>query len=133
MASDQFRRVQRRIDAIPKRVVAATVPALQAAGEQLATAIAEAAPKDTGALAASVAVTLPGKTTPAYSEGGAHTVPENAVAVTAGNSGVRYAHLVEWGTAKAAAQPFFFSTYHDLIARLRRGIKKSINVAVRKG
>jgi hypothetical protein len=35
-------------------------------------------------------------------------VPESAIAITAGNSEVRYAHFQEYGTADAPAQPIWW-------------------------
>jgi HK97 gp10 family phage protein len=68
-------------------------------------------PVRTGHLRDSIVVTPPGETTPAYATGGSTTVPENKVAISAGNTAVRYAHLVEFGTEKAHAQPFFWPAY----------------------
>lgn len=68
------------------------------------------------------------------------------ITVFAGNEKVRYAHLIEFGTAphKAGgmfsgadnpgfkARPFFFSTYRKLKRGIKARIKKSVVEAVRK-
>ncbi len=91
-----------------------------------------AAPKDTGALAASIVVTAPGQTTPAHSQpGGNTTAGKHEVLVTAGNSEVRYPHLVEFGTAKTDAQPFFLNTFHAARAREQKNIDRAGRKAIR--
>ena len=59
-------------------------------------------------------------------------VPENAVAVTAGNTKVRYPHFVEYGTSKMAAEPFFWPAYRLLKKKLSARIKRSASKAVRE-
>src|SRR3989338_994253 len=103
-------------------------------GEAVADAIRALAPVDEGALLASVTVTGPGQATPAYSQpGGAAVVPDNAAAVTVGNTDVRYPHLVEYGTTHAAAQPFFWPGFRlsrkKAAAQIKRGISKAIRGA----
>lgn len=99
----------------------------------MAEAMRRFAPRKTGALIDSIEVTGPGGTTPAYSQpGGSRAVPENAVALTAGNTKVRYAHLVEYGTAKAHAQPFFWPAYRLFKLRAKRRISRAIGKAVRE-
>jgi hypothetical protein len=89
--------------------------------------------RDSGALIDSIVMTPGGQATPPYSQpGGSMVVPENAVAVTAGNSEVRYPHLVEYGTVKAAAQPFFWPAYRLLKKRLSNRIKRAVGKSVRE-
>ena len=91
------------------------------------------APEDEGDLKASIAVTGPGRQTPAYSQpGGAMTVPENAVAVTVGDVDVRYPHLVEHGTKNAHAQPFFWPAVRLHQTKATRAIKSAIGRSVKK-
>ncbi|OHC54488.1 MAG: hypothetical protein A3D16_09945 [Rhodobacterales bacterium RIFCSPHIGHO2_02_FULL_62_130] len=125
---------QRRMQAIPEAVRRAVDPALLRGGEAVADAIRALAPVDEGALLASVTVTGPGQATPAYSQpGGAAVVPDNAAAVTVGNTDVRYPHLVEYGTTHAAAQPFFWPGFRlsrkKAAAQIKRGISKAIRGA----
>ncbi len=134
MASAQLERLQRRLEAIPKEVREAVQPALLKSGNELAATMQHLAPVETGALRDSIAVTGPGQATPPYSQpGGSTVVPENAVMVTAGNSEVRYAHLAEYGTTAAPAQPFFWPSYRLLKKRLQNRIKRAVGKAVRDG
>lgn len=133
--SPQLARLQARLDAIPKAVKEAVQPALLKSGEELAGTMKRLAEtsRDTGALIESIEVTPAGQQTPAYSQpGGSQVVPENAVLITAGNSGVRYAHLVEYGTASASAKPFFWPAYRLLKKRLTNRTKRTIGKAVRE-
>lgn len=132
--ADQLTRLQKRLAAIPKRVVEATQPSLQRSANELVDAMKALAPEDTGALKDSIVSTPGGQSTPPYSQPGGETVvPANAVAVTAGNTDVRYAHLVEHGTAEAPAQEFFWPAYRLLKRRLERRTKRDIGKAVRDG
>lgn len=125
-------RLRRRLEAIPQAVKDAVKPSLERSGEELANRMMFNAPKDTGAMAKSVAVTPGGQTTPAYSQpGGSKVVPENAVVVTVGNTDVRYAHLVEYGTQHAAAHPFFWPTFRSLKKKIATRTKAAIRKAVR--
>lgn len=126
---------QRRMAAIPKEIRAAVKPALLKSGEELKSAMRQLAEssRDTGDLIDSIAVTGPGETTPPYSQpGGSKVVGETSVAVTVGNTKVRYAHLVEYGTAKAAAQPFFWPAFRLYRKRMTSRIKRAINKAVKE-
>jgi HK97 gp10 family phage protein len=85
--------------------------------------------RDTGALIDSITVTPPGHSTPPYSQpGGSRVAGELEVIITAGNSDVRYAHLVEYGTAKSEAKPFFWLA----LRLLRKRAENRINRAARK-
>jgi HK97 gp10 family phage protein len=132
--SKQTQRLSRRLEAIPKAVKQAVEPALITAGRDLSVTMRTLAPVDTGDLQKSIHVAAPGETTPPYSHpGGSTTARENQVLVTAGNSDVRYAHLVEHGTAEAAAQPFFWPAYRlrkrTLTNRIKRAIRKAVKEA----
>lgn len=125
---------QRRMRAIPEAVRRAVGPSLVAAAEDVADVQRGLAPVEYGDLRASIVVTGPGQTTPPYSQpGGAKLVPENAAAVTAGNSDVRYPHLQEFGTTFHAAQPFFWPgfrlTRKAAAAKIKRAIGKAVRAA----
>lgn len=99
--------------------------------EEVADTIRSLAPVEDGDLRASVAVTGPGQSTPAHSyPGGSFLVPDNAAAVTVGNSDVRYPHLVEFGTVKTPAQPFFFPgirlSKSAAAAKIKAGIRRAV-------
>lgn len=132
--SDQFSRLQKRLNAIPIAVREAVQPTLKKNAEELASAMEVLAEpsRDTGALIDSIEVTMPGQATPAYSQpGGSRVAGELEALVTAGNSEVRYAHLVEYGTTEAAAQPFFWPAVRLLQKRLNNRMKRAISKAVR--
>lgn len=126
-------RFQARMKALPEAVRKAVQPALVQGAQEIAAlqrSAAEAS-RDTGDLIDSIAVTGPGGTTPPYSQpGGSKTVGELEAVVTAGNSKVRYAHLVEHGTKKTEAQPFFWPGFRlgrkRATARIKRAISKAV-------
>ena len=118
------------------------------------------APVDTGKLRESIVATMGGGEVPKYAafrqrkQGKSRNSkvievadPELAAIITAGNNAVRYAHLVEFGTAPhvnggkfagsqnpgTKAQPFFYPGYRAnkkrVKAKLRAAIKKGIKEA----
>ncbi len=133
MANDGgISRIQQRLAMIPKNVRASLQPELIKNGNDLALMARILAPRDSGALQDSVAVTPGGTSTPPYSApGGRVIVPELAVAVTAGNKDVRYAHLVEHGTTEAAAQPFFWPAFRLMRKKISGRIKRAASKAVK--
>lgn len=132
--SAQLDRLNRRMRAVPAAVKAAVVPALITSAEEIASRMKALAPEDTGALKDSIAVTPPGGTTPAYSQpGGSRVAAENQVIVTVGDHEVRYPHLVEYGTADAPAQPFFWPGFRLTRKRAANRIKRAIGKAVKDG
>ena len=72
--------------------------------------------------------------------------PDLSVTITAGNEDVRYAHLVEFGTAPhtnggrfagtshpgTSAQPFFYPSYRAHRKRVKARITRAINSAAKK-
>lgn len=126
-------RFQQRMRAIPQAVKDAVKPALRDAGNETADTMERFAPEDSGKLKGSIAVTLPGRSTPPYSQpGGSRIAGELEVIVTAGDTDVRYAHLVEHGTTKAQAQPFFWPGFRLTRKRSAQRIKSAVARAVRK-
>ncbi|MGE0853646.1 MAG: HK97-gp10 family putative phage morphogenesis protein [Hyphomicrobiaceae bacterium] len=124
---------QRRMAAIPKAARLAVRPALERSAEELAETMRRLAPVDEGDLKESIAVTPPGGTTPAYSQpGGSRVAGETEILITVGNTDVRYAHLLEYGTTKAHAQPFFWPAYRLLKKKLQGRIKRSVAKAIRE-
>lgn len=129
-----LRRFQARMRAIPKAVREAVQPALVKSADETADLMRRMAEgsRDTGALIESITVTGPGQTTPPYSQpGGSYTVRENEAVITAGNSEVRYPHLVEHGTTKAEAQPFFWPGFRLGRKRAAARIKRAMSKAIR--
>lgn len=126
-------RIQQRLNAIPKalrdRMKVVTLEEANKLAEDMRTLALSS--KATGRLIRSITVTAAGQTTPPYSQpGGATVVAENAAMVTVGNAEVRYPHLVEYGTKKAPAQPFFWPSVRlnkrRTMNRIRREIGKTI-------
>lgn len=125
---------QRRMQAIPKAARDAVQPALATSAYQVAETMESMAPEETGDLKGSITVTLAGRATPPYSQpGGSTTVPENAAMITVGHTDVRYAHLVEFGTAKTDPQPFFWPGFRlsrdKALKRIKRAVGKAIKEA----
>lgn len=126
-------RFQKRMKAIPKEVRRAVEPALMKGAEEMASAMWALAPEDTGDLEGSIEVTGPGKATPAYSQpGGAYVVPENAVAISVGNTDVRYPHLIEYGTQNSPAQPFFWPGFRLMRNRAANRVKRAMSKAIKE-
>lgn len=127
-----LRSFQNRMRAIPKEARKAVEPALMKSAYDIQDRMEQLAPEDSGDLINSIEVTGPGGTTPAYSQpGGATVVPENSAAITVGNSAVRYPHLVEYGTRKAAAQAFFWPAFRLERKRALNRIKRAIGKAIK--
>lgn len=131
MAKDGLSSFQKRMKAIPIAAREAVVPAVVKSAEEIARVQRQLAPVDEGDLRDSITVTLPGQSTPPYSQPGGSQVagPLEAI-VTVGNTDVRYPHLVEYGTANADAQPFFWPAVRlgrkRATNRFRRAVKKAI-------
>jgi len=127
-------RMNRRFAAVLRNIKEVVEPALVKSGDELAGAIRQLAPEDTGDLKGSVAVTSPGQSTPPYSQpGGSRVAKDSEVLVTVGNVAVRYPHLVEYGTANSPAKPYFWPAFRLLRKRLQNRTKRAISKAVRDG
>lgn len=133
---------------IPQRAKAAAAVAVVKAAHEVAELQYVLAPKDDGDLAHSIEVTPPGGTTPAYSQpGGQQVAREGQAIITAGNTKVRYAHLVEYGTAPhinagqfagtenpgTKAQPFFFPAWRALKKSSAAKVSRAITKAIKDG
>ncbi len=132
MADNGLASFRKRLRDLPEAVRRNIGPDLVAAAEDMAASMRQLAPKDSGDLVASIAITGPGQQTPPYSQpGGSLTVPENAVAITVGNSEVRYAHLVEYGTTRTAPKPYFWPAFRLGRAQAVKRIGQAVKSAVR--
>lgn len=132
-------RFQRRMNAIPKEVRKAVQPALVKSADEIADTMRMLAPVDDGDLRDSITVTSPGFATPPYSQpGGSRVAPSNAALITAGNTDVRYAHLVEYGHGNGVRgstvppHPFFWPAYRIHKKRAAARIKRAISKAVKE-
>lgn len=126
-------RLKKRLASIPKNVKTSVQPNLIKQGEMIASTMRSFVPVDTGELRDSIAVTPPDSSTPPYSTpGGSFIVPETSVAVTAGGKDARHAHLLEYGTIKMRAQPFFWPAVRLTRKKAQRNIKSAMSRAVKK-
>lgn len=133
MASNGLKETLAAMERVKQAAKEAAMERLIKGAEEVAAAAVRLAPEDEGDLKASVAVTLPGQTTPSHSQpGGARVAGENEVLVTAGNSDVRYPHHVEHGTVKMEAKPFFFPAYRLLADKVKRQTAAAFGRAARK-
>lgn len=132
MANDGLDNLMAAMDRVKKAPRQGINKALISSAEELAAAQRHLAPEDTGALKGSITVTGPGQMTPPYSQpGGERVAGANEVIVTVGDHTVRYPHLVEYGTANAEAQPFFWPVLRLLRKRLQQRIDRAGRKAVR--
>ncbi len=130
--SDQLAKLNRSFDAVLAAVRGAVQPTLIKEAEKIAEQMRNLAPEFSGALKDSIAVTPGGQTTPPYSQpGGSRQVPENAVAITAGDTYARYPHLVEYGAEHAPAQPYFWPAWRLARKNARRNVRRAITKAVK--
>lgn len=140
-------KLRRKLKAIPKAAEDEARKAVVKGANEIAALQRNLVPVDDGDLQDSIHVTNPGESTPPYSQpGGQRTAKDLEAIVTAGNSKVRYAHLVEFGTAQhvnagifagtqnpgTTARPYFWPAYRALRKRVRSRITRSINKAVRE-
>ena len=112
----QLDKLKARLDALPRDVRDAVKPQLASSSAELAAEMQRLAPKDSGALAASIKV-VPGKT-------------EGTFAVEAGGPTAPYALMVEFGTSKAHAQPFFVPAYRALRQKIINDAQRAAKRAV---
>lgn len=130
-------RLKKRLAAIPAEVKKAANVTTVKQAEIIASTMRNLAPDDPATdapdLKSSIEVTPAGQQTPPYSQpGGSMVVPENAVAITVGNTDVRYPHLQEYGTTKMNAQPFFWPSVRLHQKKAQQAIKRGVARAVKK-
>ena len=148
---DGLDRLKARFAKIPPHVRSAMRQAMADGADEVTAMQKRLVPKRTGALADSIVQTWGGDVGPAYaslrSGGGGRAAGDLSVKVTAGNTRVRYAHLVEFGTAphiaggmfKGAqhpgtrAQPFFYSAWRALKRRVKSQITRASKKAIQRG
>ncbi|MDH6265642.1 HK97 gp10 family phage protein [Rhizobium sp. SG_E_25_P2] len=131
--TEQSRDLERRLNAVPAQILAALRPALIRSANEVAANARALAPKDTGELVDSIAVTGPGETTPAYAaQGGQRTAGPNQALVTVGDAYVRYAHMLEFGTVKMEAQPFLRPSWRLARTRILNRLTRTINAVTKK-
>lgn len=141
--------LRRRFDRLPAEVFDEVAKSVEDSAIEVTQAQKRLAPKRTGKLAASIEYTLEGNPPKhAAFRGGQRGGARGGIAatITAGNSSVRYAALVEFGTAPhvagglfagadhpgARAQPFFFPAYRALRRRVKARVSRSFSRGVKK-
>lgn len=130
MAGDPDEAVQGWLDGLSFKVKRELARTIQDEAEGLRAAIADAAPKDEGNLAASVQVRRKRNTLEVeVTAGGDLTTRE----VREG-SGVSYdyALAIEYGTSRQEAQPFFEPTWRAREGQIRENIEAAVNDALSK-
>ncbi|MDI4664343.1 HK97 gp10 family phage protein [Xanthobacter autotrophicus] len=127
--ADQFRAF---LEAKEEAIKAEALKAQEANAKQFAREVRRKVPVEEGDLKRSIKVTPGGERTPAYSRGGAQTVPEGTVMVTAGNEKVRYGHIVEHGSKKMRGRKFWWPTVKMLRQKFRNRNKAALRKAIKK-
>lgn len=140
-------RLFQKLKALNEDVAREVVEANERLADEMVLQAQRLVPVEHGDLQDSIVATYGGQQSPAYSQpGGSMKVPEGSVLVTAGNSRVRYPHLVEFGTRPhvnagkfpgtenpgAPAQPYFWPSFRLIRSRLRRQVSAAVRRAVRK-
>ncbi|MGV2018182.1 HK97-gp10 family putative phage morphogenesis protein [Agrobacterium sp. 22-223-1] len=133
MANDGLDDLMKAFDRVKKAPRDAVLKALTTSAESIASTQRALAPEDTGALRDSITVTLPGQSTPPYSQpGGNRVAGDNEVIITVGDTDTRYPHLVEYGTSKSDAQPFFWPGFRLQRKRAQQRIDRAGRKAIRQ-
>ncbi|WP_127966006.1 HK97-gp10 family putative phage morphogenesis protein [Agrobacterium sp. RS6] len=124
--------LMKAFDRVKKAPRDAVLKALATSAESISSTQRTLAPEDTGALKDSITVTLPGQSTPPYSQpGGNRVAGDNEVIITVGDTDTRYPHLVEYGTSKTDAQPFFWPGFRLQRKRAQQRIDRAGRKAIR--
>lgn len=138
-------KLKARLEKLREQTRAEVSQTLAEAGDKIVAMMKRQVPVDSGALRDSIGWTF--GDAPKYSQRVATgKAGDIRITIFAGNSKVRYAHLVEFGTAPhtvggefagaqhpgTTAQPFFFSSYRALRKEVTRMLRKAIRDAVKK-
>lgn len=121
--------LRRKLAALPEASQAAVRKALETGAGEIVAMAKRLVPRDSGDLQNSIGWTWGDapKGSIALASGGSG---EMRITVYAGNDEAFYARWVEFGTASAAAHPFFFPSYRALRKRVRgrveRGVRKAL-------
>jgi HK97 gp10 family phage protein len=147
-------RLKKRFERLPAAVFDEVGKAIEQSADEIVQMQKRLAPKKTGALADSVQANLDADP-PKYAtfrpsgRGGRSKPRETGVVatITAGNTKVRYAHLVEFGTAPhaqpnnprvgyqhpgAKAEPFFYPAYRALKKRAKGRISRAFGKGIKR-
>ena len=139
----------RKMAAMPPAVRSAIKQALAQGADEITDDMKRLAPKKTGKLRESIRQTWGGvkvRYSSLAGTAGEAGDPDLSVRISAGDSGVRYAHLVEFGTAPhlnggllagsrhpgTSPQPFFFPAYRANKRRVKSRISRATTKAVKQ-
>lgn len=146
-------RLERRLKALPKAVKREVRAAVEQSAGEIVAAQKRLAPKKSGKLAASIRYTMGDESPPRYAaikSAGQRGDPETTAIISAGNSGVRTAHIVEFGSAPHVQggifegsepavmhpgtdpQPFFYPGYRLTRKRAKSRVSRAVGKAARK-
>lgn len=140
-------KLKRKLRAFPKVVEAEIRAGMETSAEEIVAMMKSLAQEDSGDLRDSIGWTWGDK--PKYSQAVASvkTATGNMVlTIYAGNEKVRYAHLVEFGSAPhinggrfagtkhpgTAAKPFFYVSYRALRKRAKGRVTRAVNKAAKR-
>lgn len=110
-------RLKRRLAKLPARMKAEVKAALDKSADELVAFQQRQVPVDDGDLRDSI-----------RKQDGRH---ELEVIVSAGDEKAFYAAMVEFGTSKTVAQPYFFGPYRALRRRIKSRTSRAVRKAVR--
>lgn len=141
----------KRIQAIKKLSHQVLRDTIEASASDLVGAQRNLSPVDEGDLKQSIVYTMGDQNPPKYAafkdkQNHQKGDPSLAAIITAGNTNVRYAHLVEFGTAPhlnggvfagaqhpgTSPQPFFFPPYRARKKKIKNGVARAVNKAIKK-
>lgn len=138
-----------KMAAMPPAVRSAVKQALAQGADETQADMKRLAPKKTGALADSIVQTWGGgkvRYSSLSGDTGSAGDPDLSVRISAGNSKVRYSHLVEFGTAPhkngglfdgtdhpgTSPQPFFYPAYRANRKRVRSRMSRAASKALKQ-
>lgn len=138
--------IKRRFAALPDRVKAAAIDEMEARAEELVEEMRRYVPRDSGDLAKSIGWTWGEAPRGAVlvakgsNEGSYGTL---RITIYAGSKAAYYARYVEFGTRPhttprgahpgSRARPFFFPVYRKNKRRIKSGVTRAINRAIKNG
>lgn len=122
---------KKKMKELPKAAEAEIRLAMEKSADEIVAMMKSLVPVDAGDLRDSIGWTWGDK--PKYSQAFVKTTQGGmTLTIFAGNSKVRYAHIVEFGAQHMAAHPFFFSSFRFLQKRAKSRITRAINKAAKK-
>lgn len=141
-------KLERKLKSLPDKAIAKIKTAMEEGAEEIVTMMRSLAPEDSGALRDSLGWTWGKKPkyATALATAKANLGGDLTITIYAGNSKVRYAHLIEFGTAAhtnggvfagshhpgTKGQPFFFVSLRANRKKVKSRIRRAVNKAARE-